>query len=144
MPENMELEIVSSTAEVFKAEVKELYVPAYLGEAGILENHLPYLSLINAGELYYKDNNDKHHYLYITEGFLEVLDNKIVVISDSIEKGEGFAKEEIEKKLREIAAIIKSASSLEAGITAAALDKALQDQKEYKTKLDIVKKIESK
>ena len=69
MPENMELEIVSSTADVFKTEIKELYIPAHLGKAGILENHLPYLSLVNPGELYYKDQNGKHHYLYIASDY---------------------------------------------------------------------------
>lgn len=143
MPENMELEIVSSTADVFKTEIKELYIPAHLGKAGILENHLPYLSLIDTGELSYKDKNGEYHYLYITDGFLEVLDNKIVVISDSIEKGEDFDKDDIETKLQEIEKIIKASSSLEAGITPEDLEKALQSQKEYKTKLDILNKIES-
>lgn len=143
MPDNMELEIVSSTADVFKTEIKELYIPAHLGKAGVLENHLPYLSLINPGELFYKDRNGKHHYFYITEGFLEVLDNKIVVLSDSIEKGEDFDKEKIETKLQEIDKIIKASSSLDAGITPEDLEKALLDQQEYKTKLDIINKIES-
>ena len=139
----MQLEIVSSTADVFKTKIKELYVPAHLGKAGILENHLPYLSLIDTGELYYKDQNNKNHYLYITDGFLEVLDNKIVVISDSIERGEDFDKKEIETKLQELDKIIKASSSLEAGITPDDLLKALADQKEYNTKLDILNKIES-
>ena len=47
MPKNMELEVVTSTADVFKAKIKELYIPAYLGKAGVLENHLPYISLLN-------------------------------------------------------------------------------------------------
>ncbi|MFC2155074.1 ATP synthase F1 subunit epsilon [Acidobacteriota bacterium] len=137
----MELEVVTSTADVYKAEIKELYIPAYLGKTGILENHLPYISLIDAGEIYYKDINDKNHYLYINDGFLEVQKNKIVLLSDSLEKGEDFDKSQIEDKLKEIDQIITSSKSLKAEISPDTLDKALQDQKEFKIKLEIVDKI---
>ena len=140
MPESMELEVVTSTADVYKAEIKELYIPAYNGKAGILQNHLPYISLIDAGEIYYKDIDDKNHYLYINDGFLEVRENKIVLLSDSLEKGEDFDKTQIEEKLREIDQIITSSKSVEAAISPDTLDKALQDQKEYKTKLKIINK----
>ncbi len=141
MPENMELEVVTSTADVYETAIKELYIPAYLGKAGVLENHLPYISLIDAGEIYYKDSDDKNHYLYIKEGFLEVRDNKIVLLSDSLEKGEELDKAQIEDKLQEINQIIKSSKSLKAAISPDTLDKALQEQKEFKTKLEITEKL---
>ena len=141
MPENMELEVVTSTADVYKAEIKELYIPAYLGKAGVLENHLPYISLIDAGEIYYKDVNDKNHYLYIKDGFLEVRDNKIVLLSDSLEKGEDFDKSQIEEKLHEIKKTIKASLSTVGGITTDKLDEALKEQKEFETKYSILKKL---
>lgn len=144
MPESMELEVVTSTADVYKAEIKELYIPAYLGKAGILENHLPYISLINAGEIYYKDINDKNHYLYIKDGFLEVRDNKIVLLSDSLEKGEDFDKSQIEEKLHEINGIIKASLTTAGGITAGRLDEALKEKQEFDIKHNILQKLAAK
>jgi len=141
MPESMELEVVTSTADVFKANIKELYIPTYLGETGILENHLPYISLIDAGEIYYKDTDDKNHYFYIKDGFLEVRKNKIVLLSDSLEKGEDFDKTQIEEKLGEINEIIKASLTTAGGITADKLDEALKEQKEFEIKHSILKKL---
>ena len=140
MAKNIELEFVSSTAAALKAAIKELYIPAYFGRAGVLENHLPYISLIKPGEIYYKDLDDKEHYFYVKDGFLEVLENKIVLVSDSIERGADLDKSEIEAKLREIEELITASKSVAAGITVEQLDKALQEQREDMTKLEIVEK----
>ncbi len=141
MDKPIELEFISSTADVYKTGIKELYIPAYLGKAGVLENHLPYLTLLKAGEIYYRDMSGKNHYLYIRDGFLEVQDNKITLISDSIERGEEMDRAQIEARLKEINDTIKASLSLAGGIHPDILDKALQDQKVYKTKLEIIGKI---
>ena len=140
----MELEVVTSTADVYKAQIKELYIPAYLGKAGILENHLPYISLVDAGEIYYKDSSDKNHYLYIRDGFLEVRDNKILLLSDSLEKGEDLDKSQIEEKLREIDQVIKASLTTAGGITRDRLDEALKEQKEFEIKRSILEKLAEK
>ena len=51
----IELEILTSREVVLRAEIKDLYIPAFLGEAGVLSHHLPYLSLLKAGEMSYLD-----------------------------------------------------------------------------------------
>lgn len=140
MTKTIELEFVSSTADVYKTGIKELYIPAYLGKAGVLENHLPYLTLLKPGEIYYQDTNGKNHYLYISDGFLEVQDNKITLISDSIEKGEEMDRTQIETKLKEINDTIKASLTLAGGISPEKLDKALLEQKVFKTKLEILDK----
>lgn len=139
MPENIELQIVTSTDASFKTEIKDIYIPAYLGEAGILENHLPYISLLNFGEISYTDLEGKRHYLIVHEGIIEVLSNKIVIISDLIEKGEELEKSEVEAKLNEVTNRIKS--SLRGEITAEELEDALQEEKKLKIKFEITKKI---
>lgn len=141
MSDSIELELVSSTDAPYKTVVKELYVPGYMGKTGVLEDHLPYMCLIKSGELYFKDIDDKNFYLYIREGFLEVLNNKAVLISDSLEKGEKLNKEQVTARLKEIEAVIKG--SLTGETSPEDLEKALEDHKEYKTKLEIINKIEN-
>lgn len=141
MAESIELEILSSAAVPFKTGIKELYIPAYLGKAGVLENHLPYITLIKAGEIYYLDREDQKHYLYIKEGFLEVLKNKITLISDSIEKGEELKRADLDEGLAQAVQVIKAAQKVSGDIAPEELQKALKKQREFTTKLEILDKI---
>ena len=142
MSENIELEIITSTEKPIRTEIKDLYIPAYFGEAGILQNHLPYLSLLNFGEVSYKDIQDITHYLFIHDGFVEVKDNKIVIISDTIERGEDFDRSDIETKLNELNNKIESSKKGE--ITPEELEDALVEQLKLKIKFNIIQKISRK
>jgi F-type H+-transporting ATPase subunit epsilon len=149
MADTIHLEIVTAAEPAIKASIKQLYLPAYLGKAGVLEDHKPYITLIKPGEISYIDIQDKNHYLYIREGFMEVNENKIVIISDAVERGETFNKEEIETKLAELGNTIKASIKLEEGMTEEQIKKmpdelaqAIEEQTEFQTKLKIIQKIE--
>jgi len=145
MSETIQLEIVSSTELPFKLNIKELYIPAYMGETGILENHKPYVSLLEPGEVSYLDAQGKRSYLFVGDGFVEVLDNKVVLISDTVEQGKSLKAEEIDSGLAEIEKEIKYFSGKEmtdAEMQEAPdkLEKAFARQKEYIIKAAIIKK----
>jgi F-type H+-transporting ATPase subunit epsilon len=142
MSDSIHLQVVTYTDTGLKAGIKELYIPAYFGEAGILEDHKPYISLLKAGEVVYTDVMGKRFHLYIREGFIEVLDNNVSIVCDSMEKGEDLNKELIETKLKELNTRIKS--SLSGEITPEELDEALIEQREFEIKRNIIKKIEEK
>jgi len=99
MAETIELEIISFHEVTLRTEIKDLFIPAFLGEAGVKSHHLPYLSLLKAGEISYLDLSGARHYLYCGEGFLEVMDNRITLIIDDIERGEDFKAEDLQEKL---------------------------------------------
>ena len=148
MADTIHLEIVTAAEPAIKASIKQLYLPAYLGKAGVLEDHKPYITLIKPGEISYTDLQDQNHYLYIREGFMEVNENKIIIISDTVERGETFNKEEIEKKLAELDKTIKASIKLEEGMTEEEMKKlpdelaqALEEQTEFQSKLEIIKKM---
>lgn len=142
MQERMYLQVVTTTTKALEVTVKEIYIPAFLGEAGVLEDHKPYISLLKSGEINYVDIHDKKHYLYIHEGFIEVLKNNISIVSDSVETGESLDRDEIENKLAELDVRIKSAAKGE--ISPENLVKALEEQREYMVKQKILQKMESK
>ena len=142
MPQTIELEVITSTDVLVKASIAELYIPAYYGQAGILEYHLPYISVLKAGEVAYRDTQGIVHYLFIHDGFLKTLRNKITIISDRVEMEEDLDKSEIESRQSELARKIKAAP--QGDITVEELDRALAEQKEIKIKVDILKKIEQK
>ncbi len=151
MADTIHLEIVTAAEPAIIADIKQLYLPAYLGKAGVLEDHKPYITLIKPGEISYRDTQDKNHYLYIREGFMEVNENKIVIISDAVERGETLNKEEIEKKLAELDKTIKASLKLAEGMTEEEMKKmpdelaqALEEQTEFQAKLKIIRKMTDK
>lgn len=142
MAETIELEIISFQEVTLRSEIKDLYIPAFLGEAGIKSHHLPYLSLLKAGEISYLDLAGVRHYLYSGEGFLEVKDDRITLIIDTFERGEDFQEEELQKKLAASEKTIKS--SFQGTISPLEMQQELARQKELRLKLGICKKIGKK
>ena len=142
MADAIELEIITSHEVVLRAEIRDLYIPAFLGEAGVLSHHLPYLSLLKAGEISYLDLDGERHYLFSGEGFLEVRDDRITLIIDTFERGEDLREDVLQKQLRETEARIQS--SFQGAITPDELQLELARQKELQLKLAISKKVKRK
>jgi len=138
MAETIELEIISFNEIFLRSEIRDLYIPAFLGEAGIKSHHLPYLSLLKAGEISYLDPAGIRHYLYSGEGFLEVRDDRITLIIDVVERGEDFQAEALRQELA--ASEMKVKSSL----TPPELQEELARQKILRLKLDICRKVAKK
>jgi len=139
MSESIQLNIISAGVEFTNVEIKELYIPAYYGQAGILENHLPFIAMLDFGEVAYRDIHDKKHYLFVDGGFLENRNNKIFLIADELELGEDLDKNGINERLSEVARAIKS--SLKGDISPDELEKKIKEQKALRSKLDIIDKV---
>ncbi len=139
MSENIQLNIISTEDSSINTEISELYIPAYYGEAGILENHLPFITMLGAGEVSYKDTGGKKHYLFVNGGFLENRDNKIFLIADELVQAEDLNIDQIEKSLTEVDKLIKS--SLKGEISPEELELKINEQKALRTKIDIIEKL---
>ncbi len=139
MGSSMNLEIITPSDKVISEEIEDLYLPAYFGDAGILKNHLPYISLLKFGELSFEDSQKKRHYLYIENGILEVSGNSISVISDFAIKGEDIDPDAIARELEIVENEINSASS--GDITPRDLAEALIKKKKLISKKRIVEKL---
>lgn len=151
MSQTIRLEIVTYTDEALQVAIKEIYIPAFNGQAGILQDHKPYVSLLKSGEMAYTDISGKKFHLYIRGGVIEAMDNKVSIICDSIEKIEAVNKKEIEDKLVELDKKVKALGKIEAGMSQEEivkipdeLAKALEEQKEFQIKMKIIRDIEAK
>lgn len=151
MSKAIELEIITSTDAPLKANIKQLYIPAFKGKAGILENHKPYIAVLTPGEMFYTDMVDKNHYFYIRDGFIEVNQDKVFIISDGVEKAEDLNRDDIEKMLAELDKKIKDATKITDTMTPGEiqnlpvlLENALKEKKEFETRLQVVKKRDTK
>lgn len=80
----MLLEIITPEKKVFEGEVTLASFPGSDGSFQVLNNHAPLVSLLKAGVVEYKTKEATRIQLKITGGVVEVLKNKVVVLSDGI------------------------------------------------------------
>lgn len=87
---NKELKFKIATPErvVYENKIFQISVPTTSGEITILPNHVPLVSILQAGELKIKDK-DGEHVVAVSAGFLEIKpDNEVVILADNAERAE--------------------------------------------------------
>lgn len=85
MSKKLLLEIVTPDRKVLSQDVDYVGAPGALGEFGVLPNHIPFLSALGIGNLYYKDAG-KTHYVFVSGGFAEVSPDKVTILAEAAEK----------------------------------------------------------
>ncbi len=89
------LEIVTPEAKTFSDEVEEVVLPGVEGEFGVLPGHEHLITQIMPGELMITQNG-KPLYLAVGEGFVEVLPDRVSVLTDMALKAEEINEQEAE------------------------------------------------
>jgi F-type H+-transporting ATPase subunit epsilon len=79
------LEIVTPSKSAFKGEIKSITVPGTKGSFQVLKNHAPIISTLDLGMIKVDLLDSKVNYYSIAGGTVEVLDNNVLVLADSIE-----------------------------------------------------------
>jgi F-type H+-transporting ATPase subunit epsilon len=99
MPDRIHLEVVTPERKVFEAEVDRVDVPGLDGELGILPGHTELISQLKpAGLLTYYVNDQKGE-MAISDGFVEVSPDRVVVLADKAERPEDIdLKRALEQK----------------------------------------------
>ena len=99
------LEVVTPDRQVVSTEVDIVVLPGVQGQFGVLVNHIPFLSALEIGEMYYRKGGQVDH-IFLGGGFAEVTGDKVTVLVDSAERGKEIdlerakrAKERAEKRL---------------------------------------------
>jgi F-type H+-transporting ATPase subunit epsilon len=78
----LHLEIVTPKGSVVAADAEEVYLPGKLGEFGILDGHIPFLSALKPGVVRYTAGGTQHQ-LAVGAGFAEVgAADKVLVLTD--------------------------------------------------------------
>lgn len=81
-----ELEIITPSKVVYKDEATSLSAPGIEGNFQILYDHAPFLSALEVGEIKVKSKSGSDTQYATSGGFVEVNDNHVVVLADSVEK----------------------------------------------------------
>ena len=107
MAERIRLEVVTPERIVVQEDVDIIVAPGVQGEFGVLVNHVPFLSSLGIGEMYYRLGGNIFH-LAITGGYAEVLPHRVTILAEAAEYARDIdvdrarrAKERAEQRLRQ-------------------------------------------
>jgi F-type H+-transporting ATPase subunit epsilon len=85
----MQVTVISPEASMFDGEADAVVAPAFDGRVGILPNHAPFMTLLGEGILTVR-RADAVNQFTIRGGFLQVVDNRVRVVTEHVE-GESHA-----------------------------------------------------
>src|ERR1700758_3508430 len=102
LPDHLQLQIVAADRSLVNERVDEVEIPGSEGYFGVLPGHTALLALLGAGELWYRQGQEKH-FLSIAFGFAEVQPDRVTILAEQAEKADEIdvARAEAAKKRAE-------------------------------------------
>lgn len=101
------LDVLSPHRKFYDGDVDEIVVTTSAGEVGVEAGHIPMTAALGIGTLKIK-NGDEWKNAAISNGFMEVMPENVVILSDAVEWPEEIdvsraeaAKERAEERLRQ-------------------------------------------
>ena len=87
LPTKIHLHIVSAERSLVDAMVDDVEVPGADGYFEVLPGHTPMLALLGAGELWYRQGSETHHFS-MAFGFAEVQPDRVTILAQIAEKAD--------------------------------------------------------
>jgi F-type H+-transporting ATPase subunit epsilon len=120
------LEIITPEKVIYKDTIDSITVPGTQGSFQVLKDHAPLMSTLEIGIITVKKNGSTNYYT-TGGGTIEVLNNKVLILADSVELIERIdidraelakkrAEERLAKKHEEKIDIIRAEAALERAI----------------------------
>lgn len=81
----MYLEIITPEKKLFAGDIELVQLPGSGGSFEVLMNHAPTISTLKDGKIKVKETNGAVSIFEIKGGIVEVKNNKIVILVDSVE-----------------------------------------------------------
>jgi F-type H+-transporting ATPase subunit epsilon len=102
LPTRLQLQIVSADRSLVTETVDEVEIPGADGYFGVLPGHTPLLAVLGAGELWYRQGQERH-YLAMAFGFAEVQPERVTILAEIAERADEIdvARAEAAKKRAE-------------------------------------------
>lgn len=105
----IKFEIVTPERLVFREDIFQATIPTKAGELTILPDHIPLVSILQAGAIEIKTKSGQTEIMAVSGGLLEVLNGKIVILANSADR-----VSELDEKIVEEARIQAETAKLEA------------------------------
>ena len=94
------LDIVTPERRVLSVTADEVRAPGAAGGFGIRANHEPFMTALEPGRLTYVEGGREHHYA-VGGGFLQVSDNRVIVLADTAEAAADIDLERAKRAFQE-------------------------------------------
>lgn len=108
MLDTFSLQVYASDKLAFSGRAKSLTIPAVDGEQAFLAQHENMVAAIVPGELRFQEDNGTEHILAVSNGFVEMINNRARIFCLSAERPDEIdayrareAKERAEEQLRQ-------------------------------------------
>ena len=107
---SLNVRVITPDKVVWDATVEELILPSSTGQIGILTDHAPLLTALDIGVMRVKANA-KWTSIVLMEGFAEVENNKITILSNGAEEAQNIDKSEAQSNLDKITLLVEQAKT---------------------------------
>ena len=84
MSENFTVEIISPEKSILNAEAKEVMIPSFEGEMGILRDHISLITFLRPGLIKIKEAIETN--FFVEEGTVEFKNNSLLILTSSAKK----------------------------------------------------------
>jgi F-type H+-transporting ATPase subunit epsilon len=104
----IKFEIATAERLVYSADDVDIVIaPGIEGEMGILPSHAPLLTMLKTGEIRIRKNGEEESF-FVSGGFIEVRENKVIVLSDVAEREEEIDLAQAEEAKRRAEELLKT------------------------------------
>jgi F-type H+-transporting ATPase subunit epsilon len=121
MAEYLQLSLVTPEKQMVNEEVDQVNVPGIEGDLGILYDHAPIVTNLRPGPLSY-EKGDTTTQLIVSGGYLEVTDNRVIILAETAE-----FLQEVDRERAKKAKVKAEATLLETGLSDEVFKEAQDD-----------------
>ena len=100
MADSFQLEVATPERLLVQEEVRESQIPAEGGMIGVLPDHAALLSLLGTGQMSYQLVSGDQRTLFLSGGWLQILDNHVRVLADRAETVSEIDLERAEQSMK--------------------------------------------
>ena len=84
MSEKFTVEIISPNELVFKTDARQVTIPCFEGEVGILKDHIPLITFLRPG--FIKILNEKEEKFLVEDGTIEFSNNNLLILTSTAKR----------------------------------------------------------
>ena len=99
MSDKFTVEIISPDKSIFNSEAKEVTIPSYEGQMGILKNHIPLITFLRPGIISIQNQDEKKY--FVEEGTVEFSNDNLLVLTSTAKDLTDLTQTSIEELLNQ-------------------------------------------
>ena len=107
---SLNVRVITPDKVVWDAAAEEIILPSSTGQLGILTDHAPLLTALDIGVMRLK-NDGNWTSIVLMEGFAEVEDNKVTILSNGAEEGSTIDSTAAQAELEKVTLLVDQAET---------------------------------